>query len=74
MRANVVLPMNVEFDKEYGRWDFAPRVLGQRSKDGRAGYLLSYNPKIRKYRISWDGIGTSDVTANDFVIIQGVLG
>lgn len=74
MRANVVLPMNVEFDKEYGRWDFAPRIMGYRDFDGEVGHLLSYDPKDKKYTVIWDDIGSNRITANDFVIIQGVLG
>ena len=76
-RAKVVLPMNAEFDREYGRWDIAPRVMSEDPNyHGEVGWLLSYNPTNQTYLIIWEDAENTQpewVDLNDFSILNGVV-
>lgn len=60
------------FDKQYGRIDFAPRVMGQDEHDGEFGYLLAYVPTSGKYLVKWDDGGSAYLSKTGFVIISNV--
>lgn len=62
------------FDKQYGRLDFAPRIMGRFDYDGDVGYLLAWNPMSNQYLVLWDNDGTKTfLSENDFTIISGVV-
>jgi hypothetical protein len=73
MRSDMLIPLNTTFDKEYGRWDIAPRVMGQRDCDGEVGWPLAYDPISKKYLLAWEDEGGGWYTAKDFVVIAGVV-
>ena len=61
------------FDKGYGHWDIAPRVVTQPSADN-VGYLLSYNPNTELYLILWDGAHVPMAhESSDFKVISGLM-
>lgn len=66
------LPMSVDFDPEYGRWDFAPRVMAN-NEHGETGYLLSFDPLNGQFFIRWDCGSSEWVKKEEFKIIAGVV-
>lgn len=58
-------------DKEYGKYDVAPRIASPPSADN-VGYLLAYRIEDGKALVLWDDdefFGTVCINPDDFVVI-----
>jgi hypothetical protein len=76
LSTELVLPIRTEFDRNYGKWDIAPTIMGRGEYDGELGYLLAYKPTEKLYMVTWDDILNDRyewIKVKDFNIIAGMV-
>jgi hypothetical protein len=76
-RHEMIIPLANEYDKEYGRWDIAPRVTNM-PKGDYVGYLLAYDPETTKFLVLWDTEDPADLMTHwiyreNFTVLTGVV-